>query len=71
MNGVASAIPFLDGHAHKGNLLKGVDKKLEMTKNVFYAVIFDQMDYVRDGEIQGRSLVFLKAHCPCILPFLT
>ena len=51
MNGVASAIPFLDGHAHKGNLLKGVDKKLEMTKNVFYAVIFDQMDYVRDGEI--------------------
>ena len=29
------------------------------------------MDYVRDGDIQGRSLVFLKAHCPCILPSLT
>ena len=29
------------------------------------------MDYVRDGDIQGRSLVFLKAHCPCILPPLT
>ncbi len=27
MNGVASATPFLDGHAHKGNLLKGIDKK--------------------------------------------
>ena len=26
------------------------------------------MDYVRDGDIQGRSFVFLKAHCPCILP---
>ena len=24
------------------------------------------MDYVRDGDIQGRSLVFLKAHCPCM-----
>ena len=29
------------------------------------------MDYVRDGDIQGRSFVFLKAHCPCILPSLT
>ena len=29
------------------------------------------MDYVRHGEIQGRSLVFFKAHCPCILPCLT
>ena len=28
------------------------------------------MDYVRDGEIQGRSLVFLKANCLCILPSL-
>ena len=32
---------------------------------------FSDMDYVRDGDIQGRSLVFLKAHCPCILPSLT
>ena len=24
------------------------------------------MDYVRDGDVQGRSLVFLKAHCPCM-----
>ena len=29
------------------------------------------MDYGRHGEIQGRSLVFFKAHCPCILPCLT
>ena len=29
------------------------------------------MDYVRDGEIQGRSLVYLKNHCPCILPSMT
>ena len=29
------------------------------------------MDYVRDGEIQSRSFVFLKVHCPCILPSLT
>ena len=29
------------------------------------------MDYVRHGEIQGRSFVFFKAHCPCILPCLT
>ena len=29
------------------------------------------MDYVRDGEIKRRSLVFLKAHCPCLLPCLT
>ena len=29
------------------------------------------MDYVRHGEIQGRTLVFFKAHCPCILPCLT
>ena len=28
------------------------------------------MDYFRDGEIQGRSLVFLEVHCPCILPSL-
>ena len=27
MNAVASAKEFLDGHAHKGNLLKGIDKK--------------------------------------------
>ena len=27
--------------------------------------------YVRYGEIQGCSLVFCKAHCPCILPCLT
>ena len=26
------------------------------------------MDY---GEVQSSSLVFLKAHCPCILPSLT
>ena len=31
-------------------------------------ILFLPMDYVRDGEIQGRSLVFLKVHCPCILP---
>ena len=29
------------------------------------------MDYVIHGEIQGRSMVFFKAHCPCILPCLT
>ena len=33
------------------------------------------MDYVRDGNIrgniQGRSLFFLKSNCPCILPSLT
>jgi hypothetical protein len=29
------------------------------------------MDYVRHGKIQGRSLAFLLAHCPCILPSLT
>ena len=29
------------------------------------------MDYVRHGEIQGRFLVFFRAHCPCILPCLT
>ena len=29
------------------------------------------MDYVRNGEIQGPSLVVFKAHCPCILPSLT
>ena len=29
------------------------------------------MDYARHGEIQGRSLVFLKAHCPYISPCLT
>ena len=28
------------------------------------------MDYVKDGERQGRSFVFFKAHCPCILPSL-
>ena len=27
--------------------------------------IYHFMDYVRDGEVQGRSLVFLEAHCPC------
>ena len=32
---------------------------------------FFPLDYVRDGDIQGRSLVFLKAHCLCILPSLT
>ena len=46
-------------------------KKLEMASILFYIIVFDQMDYVIDGEIQGRSLVFLKAHCPCILPSLT
>ena len=30
-----------------------------------------EMDYVRDGEIQGSSLGFFKAHCPCTLPGLT
>ena len=29
------------------------------------------MDYVRDGNIQGRSMLFLKVNCPCILPSLT
>ena len=29
------------------------------------------MDYVRHGEVQGRSLVFFKAHCHCVLPCLT
>ena len=29
------------------------------------------MGYVRDGDIQGCSLVFLKAHCSCISPSLT
>ena len=29
------------------------------------------MDYVRDGDIQGRSFVFLEVHCPSILPSLT
>ena len=29
------------------------------------------MDYVRHVKIQGRSLVFFKTHCPCILPCLT
>ena len=29
------------------------------------------MDYVRHGKIQGHSLIFLKSHCPCILPCLT
>ena len=29
------------------------------------------MDYVKHGEIQGRSLVLFKAHCPCILPCLS
>ena len=24
------------------------------------------MDFVRNGEIQGSSLVFFKAHCSCI-----
>ena len=32
---------------------------------------FIGMDYVRDGEIQGRSSVFLKVNCPCILLSLT
>ena len=32
---------------------------------------FYLMDYVRHGKIQGRSLVFFKARCPCILPCLT
>ena len=31
----------------------------------------ESMDYIRHGEIQGRSLVFFRAHCPCILPRLT
>ena len=34
-------------------------------------LIKSPMDYVRDGDIQGRFFVFLKAHCPCILPSLT
>ena len=29
------------------------------------------MDYVRGGEIQRNSFVFLTAHYPCILPCLT
>ena len=28
------------------------------------------MDYVRNDETQGRSSVFFKAQCPCILPYL-
>ena len=33
--------------------------------------ILNPMDYVRHGEIQGHSLVFFRAHWPCILPCLT
>ena len=33
--------------------------------------LFAEIRNVRHGEIQGRSLVFFKAHCPCILPCLT
>ena len=43
-------------------------------KNILQKIpqkVFLFMDCVRDGEILGRSLVFLKAHCPCILPRLT
>ena len=29
------------------------------------------MDYVKHGKIQGCSMVFIKAHCLCILPCLT
>ena len=28
------------------------------------------MDFVRNGKIQGSSLVFFKAHCSCISPLV-
>ena len=38
----------------------------------FYKCFLENfMDYVRHGKIQGRSSVFFKSHCPCILPCLT
>ena len=33
--------------------------------------IWPALIYMDYGEIQGRSLVFFKAHCPCLLPCLT
>ena len=42
--------------------------KIKIKKNNNNAEL---MDYVIDGDIQGRFLVFFKAHCPCILPSLT
>ena len=43
----------------------------EKTCQVSWQTRFILMDYVIHGEIQGRSMVFFKAHCPCILPCLT
>ena len=40
----------------------------EAKENMFKLLTY--MDYVRHGEIQNRSLVFFRAHCPCILPCL-
>ena len=37
--------------------------KAKSIYNVRYRL---SMDYVRDGEIQGSSFVFLKVHCPSI-----
>ena len=37
--------------------------------NIFF--IWPALIYMDYDEIQGRSLVFFKAHCPCLLPCLT
>ena len=48
---------------------KGKENLMSKVRSLTY--LFFIMDYVRHGEIQDRSLVFFKAHCPCILPCLT
>ena len=60
------------------NCFAGLSKQNEL-KNYFKAnhskkfksSHYRLMDYVRDGDIQGRSSVFSKVHCLCILPSLT
>ena len=59
--------PIDHNHPHGENSVAAItfpEKYVHLILHLF-------MDHVRDGEIQGRSFVFLKVHCPCILPSLT
>ena len=59
------------GHFIKGKAGRKLNTLATLILGPFHVQWIFSMDYVRDGEIQGRSLVFLEVHCPCILPSLT
>ena len=42
----------------------------KIQQKLLFSIKNTRMDYVRHGEIQGRTLVFFKSHSPCILPCL-